>query len=432
MPSTHDHPHGHDHGHGPDHAHEHVSPQEMHDPAQESLVRALQSSFAVLRWVMIGLIVAYVFSGVFQVQSGEKGLIVRFGELRRSADGSRIFEPGWHVALPDPFDEKIRISGQQQRLEIDTFLFAVRDEDRGKALREMAPLSQTLRPGVDGAMFSGDKNLSHGIWSVEYVITDGDQFVSHITDSPEQFNGLLRRMTENAIVRAVASRRVEEIIGGATEITPLVKDRLQKELNALQAGVEIRSVIARAVEPLQVREAFNEVATAENQRQTAIETAEKEATEKLTKAVGPGFRSLIDLINRYGAAQARKAPAAEQAELLQQIDAALVVATDAGGEVATLLRTAQSRANAVREKIRGEVDEFNSYLDLYEAEPDVARLGIWVQMRETVLGGRENELMYLPGVDVTQIVINRDPLIKIRSDLMQYMQRGGQAPPPRR
>ncbi|MBN2448048.1 MAG: hypothetical protein JXO22_15065, partial [Phycisphaerae bacterium] len=99
------------------------------DPAQESLNRALQSGFNVLGLAMVVLALLYLASGVFQVESGKQGLIARFGKLRTNNVSSSehyntpIFDPGWHIALPDPFAEKISISNEVQTLAIDTFCF---------------------------------------------------------------------------------------------------------------------------------------------------------------------------------------------------------------------------------------------------------------------------------------------------------------------
>ncbi len=434
----HAHDHGHDHGHA--HAHDHgveppLAPEELSDPAQQSLVRALQSSFNVLRIIMVALLVAYAFSGAFRVQPGEQGLIVRFGALRQNTSGAAefkdtpIFEPGWHVALPDPFDEKILIPGNQQQLTVETFLFERRQEDRGKPLSESLQVSPTLRPGIDGALLTGDKNLSHGRFTVQYRIVDGARFVRNVSDSPGAFARLLQRLTENAVVQVAATRRVEDVIGSNVSISADVRSRLQAQLAVLESGVEIDAVVAETIEPLQVVEAFREVTAAEQRRQAAIETAEGGATQMLTKTAGPRYRELLDLIQRYGAAQVRAAPPEELHALETQIDAALSQAGDAGGDVAGLLRTAQSNASEAREKIRREVSDFTQQLALYRKEPRVALWRAWVDMREAVLGSKSNELIYVPNSDLIQITTNRDPMKRQQRMEEAYRSRATGQPP---
>ena len=50
------------------------------DPAQQSLAEALRVSFGILKLAMLGLLIAYAFSGTFSVGSNEVALRLRFGE----------------------------------------------------------------------------------------------------------------------------------------------------------------------------------------------------------------------------------------------------------------------------------------------------------------------------------------------------------------
>jgi len=135
------------------------------DPAQESLSQALRAGFNVLRVIMVVLLVAYLLSGLFQVNPGEQGLIVRFGKLRTTADGqSYVFREGWHASLPDPFEEKIRISGQNYKVRLETFSFPLKEAEQKKELSDIdlstaVPGRDKLKPGVDCTMISGDRNL---------------------------------------------------------------------------------------------------------------------------------------------------------------------------------------------------------------------------------------------------------------------------------
>ena len=163
------------------------------DPAQESLVSALRSSFAVLRLVILVLLILYAVSGVFPIEPGDQGVIVRLGKpILNMDEGSEYYETpvfgaGWiWWALPDPIDEKIRLPGRNYELETDAFLFS-RSEDDIKNDTDIATLrrsSPTLTPGRDGASLTGDKNLSHGLWKVEYRIADAAKFVTEVGEQP--------------------------------------------------------------------------------------------------------------------------------------------------------------------------------------------------------------------------------------------------------
>lgn len=403
------------------------------DPAQESLVSALRSSFNVLRVVMIVLVVLYLFSGIVRVEPGEQGLIVRFGTLRVNDDpespyaNTPIFAPGWHFALPDPFDEKITISGETTEQKIYTFMFNVADQNqRDLPLTELSARGRGLTPGIDGALLTGDKNLSHGRFTVQYRVTSADAFVRNIAESPDapSFQRLLQRLTETAVVREVASRRVEDVTRRAiADVRKGIKGRLQASLDEFDTGVTVVEVIAETIEPKSVRQAFLRVVEAENERKEFEERARQEAATILNQAAGTAHQTLLDAIQAYGAARLADASPERLAELRNRIDEELErAAENKYGRVAVLLDEAQSAANETRETVRREYEEFQYYLDQYRKFPQETVLGLWNFMREDVLGSSQNEIFYVPATDEIEILVDRDPR-KAQEAAREYFQK---------
>jgi regulator of protease activity HflC (stomatin/prohibitin superfamily) len=381
------------------------------DPAQQSLVRALRSSFTVLRFIMIILVVLYLSSGVFQIQPGEQGVIARLGTLVENKDtGGYVFNKGWiWWALPDPFDEKIRISGNLQKLEIDTFMFHRNPNDIANHtdIATLRPTGDSLKPGVDGAMLTGDKNLSHGLWVVEYQIADAAQFVQNIGDRLGELEPLLRRLFESAIVQEVAHRRVEEVTRTKIDvIADQVRRRLQQELDTLHAGVDVVKVNPQTIVPAQVAPAFSEVVNAENERKQEEHAARQKATETLNQAAGPEHRALLAKIRAYGIRELAGADHAELLKLRSQIDDLL---EDAQGEAAAKLHEGRAHATDVREKIRTEYTNFKNLLTLYRKFPQATLVDLWRQMREEVLDNKNNELFWVPDSNIIEVIVNRDP-----------------------
>lgn len=404
-------------------------PPDYTDPAQESLSQALRAGFNVLRVIMLVLLVAYFASGWFQVNPGQQGLIVRFGVLRTNpATGSPIFPEGWHFALPDPFDEKITISGQAYSIQIDTFLFRRDAKDIGKPLAEINTGRNELEPGIDGAMISGDRNLSHGLWTIEYRIEDGARFVTSVGEKPESFEPLLRRLGEAAIIRAVASRRVEDVLRygaggevGANVVAEEVRNRLGVELARLETGVVINRVTAETVEPGLVREAFVRVSLAESTRKQLIDEARQKRDEILNQAGGPGYRELLAAIEVYGAAQAVGESEQRLAELRAEIDRQL---EEAQGEVAAVLGRARTRGTEIREGVRRQYEQFTYQLEAYRKHPERTTLRAWVRMRDAILGSPQNEIFFVPRSQIVQILANRDPqrLIEAEKERLRSQQ----------
>lgn len=410
-------------GTGPPHAEE--VPRVFTDPAQESLSQALRAGFHVLRIIMLVLLVAYFASGWFQVNPGEQGLIARLGALRTNpATGSPIFPEGWHFALPDPFDEKITIPGQAYSIQIDTFLFRRDAKDLGKPLAEINVGRSQLEPGIDGAMISGDRNLSHGLWTIEYRIGDGARFVTSVGERPADFEPLLRRLSEAAIIRAVAGRRVEDVLryGGAAEsmanvVAEDVRSRLSAELARLETGVVIDRVTAETIEPGQVREAFLRVSSAGSERKRLIDEAEQERDRILNQAAGPGYRELLAAIEAYGAAQAVGEHEPRLEELRAEIDRRL---EEAKGEVAAVLGRARTRATEIRETVRRQYEQFTYHLEAYRKHPELTVLRTWVRMRDAILGSAQNEIFFVPRSQIIEILANRDPQRLIEAEKERF------------
>ena len=401
-------------------------PGQASDPAQESLVSALRSSFAILRLIMYVLVILYISSGIFQIEPGDQGVVVRFGRLVDNPEtGSQVFTQGWKWAWPDPIDEKIRLSGSVHRLETDAFLFKRRAEEIADETDISTIRWRTkLQPGVDGAMLTGDKNLSHGLWAVEYRIENAAQFVRTIGENPQKLEPLLRRMFESRILREVSYRKVEEVTRTKRDIiADDVRRRLQQDLNQFEIGVQIVKVTADTVVPPRVAPAFDNVTKAENERKQQEDAAHQLATETLNQVAGPQYRDLLERIRRYGDAQLASEAPDKLEQLRAEIDDAL---PNAQGEVAARLRDARARADGTREEINREYQEFTYWLEQYRTYPRQTKIKLWSRMWNAVLSSNENEIFWVPNSDVIEILVNRDPQRAIEAERERLLQ---QVPP---
>jgi regulator of protease activity HflC (stomatin/prohibitin superfamily) len=435
----HDHAHGHDHGH----IHHHDGGAELRgpvDPAQESLAGALQSGFRVLGVLMLVLMVAYVFSGVFQVQPGEQGLVVRFGKLRVNdkADGPEgtryVFGPGLRAALPDPFDQKIRIPSQRFEVRIETFCYRREGDAVSKPLAETLNSFDKLTPGEHGAMLSGDRNLSHGVWTIGYRVANGEKFVRNIGESRESFEPTLKRLAENAIVRAVSGITVERVTrsgpAAGADFTEIARANLRADLERLETGVELVDVHAETIEPGRVREAFLGVVRAQNESDGEKSKARQERSRILSATAGPKDKheALLAAIDQYGTAQTSGADAAQLATLRSAVDANL---DRAEGEVAARLREARSRANEVRQSIEREHREFEVAVEMFRRSPDMTAVRLWSDMRDAILSSEFNDVFFAASDQETQLILNRDPVKAKEAEAKAYADRvRGGAPAP--
>ncbi len=427
-------PHSHSHGHShPDHP-EPPTGGPSADPAQESLVGALHASFNVLRVVMVVLVVLYLFSGIFRVEPDQQGLIARLGKLRMTQGEqgeTPVFGPGWHGALPDPFDAKYTLTGKVLELKTTHFMFEHDQAASSKNLAEIVFPLADLTPGQQGAMLTGDRNLSHGRWEIQYRIQDAAAFLTHVGEDPDSFQPLLTRLVESAVVREVAGRTVEDVTREKVDaVREGVHRRLQAALDRLETGVRVEQVVAYTIEPGAVRPAFLDVTRAQNEKKTLMDRAEEQATEIINAAAGSRqtHAELLTLITEYGNAQLQGTDDAQLAAMLSEIDVQLLAAEEQGaGQVAVTLSAARAEANDINDRVRREYEQFQRYQELRAAQPRLAVLGLWVQMRREILSNEMNEIFFVPDADEIEILVNRDPQRQIRLEEQRALdrQRGG-------
>ncbi len=443
MAHTHGH-HGHDHSHDHDHGADAI--EIYRDPAQQSLSSALGLGFFVLRLIMIAVVGLYIASGWFQVNPGQQGLVARFGELRSAPGEGKVFEPGSYWALPDPFDEKIRLTGESIPLRTSSFVpFEQRGQD---IIDENVSYKDQLEPGKDGAMLTGDRSLCHGVWTVDYRIQSGEEFVTTVGEeasSVDQINkaattriwrgqtaaeSLIQRLLDAAVTRTVASHTVEGVRGEEiATITARVEERLNATLgeDGLRTGIVVTKVTLRPFLPQKVNEAFIRVTQARSARAQALHEAEGVRNKALSEAAGRRADEILAAIRAYDEAQRLGLPAEEQAKLRSEIDALLELARDESqGQVAVQLRAAEARANQHREQIRSEYQQFTKYVELYQRDPEATMLSLWTDMRARVLGSIGNEVFFVPRSDVLEIITNRDENKRLRAENERLRRRPGQ------
>ena len=170
MSDKHDHPH-HEHDHDHDHDHAHPAPATLEgaeDAGTQALAGALKNSFAIVKVIMAGLLVVFLFSGFFIVGPQEKAVILRFGLPAGGGDG-KLLGPGPHWAFPPPIDEVVRIPvGQVMSLNSTVGWYPT--SAAAEAAGTEQPPGDSLRPAIDGYLITGDENIIHLRATLRYRI----------------------------------------------------------------------------------------------------------------------------------------------------------------------------------------------------------------------------------------------------------------------
>jgi len=260
----------------------------------DALTDALNTSFRVLRFVLVAVVIAYLFSGVFVVHQHEKAVVLLFGRLSgpptETARG-----PGLHVTWPRPFAEIIRVPAERaQSLDIRAFWYHEPPGPLSQPERE--PLPPTLKPLRDGYTLTGDANILHSVWRVSYLVSDPLAFLF----SYAQPEAVISNELIHAVIAVSARYTVDQALRLEVEaFRSAVEQSLRDRIETLQPGVRIERVELPALAPpRQVDAAFSAVIAAEQERSARISGARAEATRLSNEAAGTAGR-----IRSEGAAQ---------------------------------------------------------------------------------------------------------------------------------
>lgn len=269
------------------------------DAAQQSLSDALRVSFALLKGLMVVLLVVYIFSGVFRIEENEIGVRYRFGERVGT------HEKGWHFGWPFPIDHVEKVPLNQQTIKLDNSFWYNNPEE--KSPEELA--GKMLNPLEDSFLITGDGNVVHVQFSIEYVIKESavEDYLRNV-GSLERAEELVRTAGERGMIHSIASRNIEDIINKSDFKPADIKFRTQQVLDNLESGITVQNVLIandKQSMPTQVRDAYNGVTQAQADKVSTIQQARRTYDETLGKAAGAAHVDLLMMVRAYEAALRR-------------------------------------------------------------------------------------------------------------------------------
>ena len=313
-----DHGHGHDHHEhgddcGCDHDHGHkegeivlkksaagkpaAEPLEMvEDTGTRALSEALKSSFAIVRWLMVVLVVLFVFSGVFTVGPQERAIVLRFGKPLGAAD-QQLLGPGLHFAFPRPVDEVVKIPATQiytVRSSVGFYNWPAELE----ALGEKPQPAPALNPMIDGYTISGDENILHVRATVRFTLERPLDYVFQFVAA----SNAVQHALDSALVFASAQFPVDQALRlNQAGFRERITARLDQLVAAQGLGIRVEPVDVVVEPPLVVKPAFDAALAAEAERSKAVNAARGYENALLSKAEGEA-----KAVENQGQADARK------------------------------------------------------------------------------------------------------------------------------
>ncbi|MCK4602915.1 MAG: hypothetical protein KAU28_10645, partial [Phycisphaerae bacterium] len=378
------------------------------DPASQSLTRALRSSFYLLTVIMIGVVVAFLATGVTRIKPGQEGIKKLFGR-----EVGVVIE-GLAYIWPFPIGDIDVVDTSERTIEIDDFWMHETARDKTLSLEDRRPPRGGLRPGWDGMLLTGDRGVLHMKLTCLYRVADPVKFRKGLTDHEEA----LRSVVCAAAIHAAASQTADNLMrAGQVAFVYDVQREAQRRLDRLDVGIAISSIrlgAGRVTWPLEARSAYNAAQNAANEwrrLQDVAETAAKEILnsaadkESARKLVGEPWIGLTSpsmpgqtdksegLIDQYAAAR-EAGDLAEAQRLLREIDEVLT-SNATGGEAKVIIEAARAYKTSLVQRVRSRAEEFEKLLPEFEKAPQFMIERIWAETVDEILGSPTVEKVVL-------------------------------------
>jgi membrane protease subunit HflK len=230
-----------------------------------------------LRWLIpLILVPIVIFTTYYTVPAESVGVVLRFGKHSSTQD------PGLHFKLPLGIDEVILVPVQRQ-LKLE-FGFGTPDATN--------PDQIGTDPKRESSMVTGDTNAALVEWIVQYHIDDPVLYLFHVRDPGQT----LRDLSEAVMREVIGDNTVDDVITvGRQDIEVAAAARLRLMAKAYKLGVAIDQLQLKNVNPpIEVKESFNEVNKAQQERENMINVANGEYNKAVPRAQGEAAQKISE------------------------------------------------------------------------------------------------------------------------------------------
>ena len=293
--------------------------------------------------VLAAILLVWLASGIFIVNPGEVGVITRFGKYDRQV------HDGPHYHLPYPV-EKAEI--------------VIAEPLRTVVIGQSTSAKMVKNSTDESSMFTGDENIVHMRFNVQYNISDAQAFLFNVKD-PEN---TVKIAAEAAMREVVGRRNIDTILTtGRAGVQVEALTVLENILKSYDIGVHIHTVQLLDVQPPpEVEAAFKNVASAREKREAIINHAE-------------AYRMQIVPV--------------------------------ANGTAKGMVNAAQAYRQKIEQQAHGEAARFLAMVNEFEKAPDVTKKRMYLEAMSDMLSSAGIEKIILPPGANSNIL----PLLKLDS-----------------
>jgi membrane protease subunit HflK len=259
-------------------------------------------------------------TGLYSVGPGEQGVIRTFGKVNQTTG------PGLHFSWPVVQRRNVVNVKQIERIEVG-FRGEKREIDEAR-------------------MLTGDENIVETQMIVQYRIADPIKYLFRLKNPEET----LHATAEVALRTVVGQTKIDALLTeGREKVQAETATLLQELMDAYESGLQIVEVKLQKVEPPeQVKDAFDDVVRAREEREKLINQAKGYAEDKQPRA---------------------------------------------RGEAAKIEREAEAYEAERVKRARGDAERFESQLREYTKAKRVTRERLYLETMERVLGRVERKIV---------------------------------------
>ncbi len=228
-------------------------------------------------------------SVLYSVDAREEGVVLRFGAIVDTT------LPGLHLKLPWPVDQVIKVPVQE--IKSMDFGFGTIAPGRQTSYRQPNPYDLQV-----AEMLTGDQNLAHVEWVVQYRIGDAAKYLFALSSGQpgiahrDAVEDTIRDASESVMRQLVGDVSVDEVLTfGRDAIASNAKRELQKMLDRFDCGISILALKLQSVSPPEsVKDAFDSVNRARQNKERVVNDALGERNRLIPEARGRRDRTIAE------------------------------------------------------------------------------------------------------------------------------------------
>jgi len=216
--------------------------------------------------LLIGLLVlVWVASGFYIVDTGQRGVVLRFGQYVETTEPG----PRWHLPWPIESREVVNID------QVRTVEIGYRNNVKNKILKE-------------SLMLTDDENIIDLQFAVQYILKDPKEFL-FVNRSPED---TVLQVAETAMREVVGKNKMDFVLyEGRADIAARAKVLMQQILDRYKTGISVSQVTLQNIQPPeQVQAAFDDAVKASQDRERLKNEAEAYSNDVVPRARGLASR----------------------------------------------------------------------------------------------------------------------------------------------